>query len=170
MSVLEIRTFPDPVLLSPAQEVTAVDDRVQRFLDDMADTMYHAAGVGLAAPQVGVPQSILVIDISPRQEGSQLITLINPSIIGAEGEDELEEGCLSIPEFTANVIRHRRVTVSGIDRAGKLRLIEAEGMLARALQHEIDHLRVVLIIDHLRGLKREMTRKKLRKKFADPSS
>ena len=162
MAVLDIRTYPDPVLQRPAEDVAAVDDSIRQLMDDMAQTMYQAAGVGLAAPQVGVSKRVIVVDVTSRLDPSGLITLANPVILGTEGEEFLDEGCLSIPDYLVKVARCRRISVEGLDRHGRRRLIEAEGLLARALQHEIDHVRGILIINHLTGLQGEMARKKLR--------
>jgi peptide deformylase len=132
----------------------------------MIETMYDAPGVGLAAPQVGVSLRVVIIDVSPREEGSSgLIELINPEIILAEGEQIEEEGCLSIPGFVSEVKRKAKVRVSGLNRHGEPVEIEGEGLLARALQHEIDHLDGVLFIDRLSRLKRELLKKKIEKAF-----
>jgi peptide deformylase len=164
MSILKIRTFPDPVLRENAREVDAVDREVRKLMDDMLDTMYDAPGIGLAATQVGVPQRVIVVDVSFQEDPGGIILLANPVITSSEGEEELEEGCLSVPDLKASVSRYNMVTVEGLDQNGKLRTIQAEGLLARALQHEIDHINGTLILDHLKGVKKELTRKKLIKK------
>ena len=145
MALLKIRKVGDPVLRSKAKEVVKLNAQVIDLLDNMAETMYKAPGAGLAAPQVGVLQRIIVVDVN---DENGLIELINPEIIRtSEEQTVLEEGCLSIPAAAYNVIRARQVKVKGLDRKGREVIIEAEGYLARALQHEIDHLDGVLIID-----------------------
>ena len=149
MALLKIRKVGDPVLRSKAKEVVELNAQVIDLLDNMAETMYKAPGAGLAAPQVGVLQRIIVVDVN---DENGLIELINPEIIQtSEEQTVLEEGCLSIPGAAYNVIRSRQVKVKGLDRKGRAITIEAEGYLARALQHEIDHLDGVLIID--KGIK-----------------
>ena len=149
MALLKIRKVGDPVLRSKAKEVVKLNAQVIDLLDNMAETMYKAPGAGLAAPQVGVLQRIIVVDVN---DENGLIELINPEIIRtSEEQTVLEEGCLSIPAAAYNVIRARQVKVKGLDRKGREVIIEAEGYLARALQHEIDHLDGVLIID--KGIK-----------------
>ncbi len=149
MALLKIRKVGDPVLRSKAKEVVKLNAQVIDLLDNMAETMYKAPGAGLAAPQVGVLQRIIVVDVN---DENGLIELINPEIIRtSEEQTVLEEGCLSIPGAAYNVIRARQVKVKGLDRKGQEIIIEAEGYLARALQHEIDHLDGVLLID--KGIK-----------------
>lgn len=149
MALLKIRKVGDPVLRSKAKEVVKLNAQVIDLLDNMAETMYKAPGAGLAAPQVGVLQRIIVVDVN---DENGLIELINPEIIRtSEEQTVLEEGCLSIPGAAYNVIRSRQVKVKGLDRKGREIIIEAEGYLARALQHEIDHLDGVLLID--KGIK-----------------
>ncbi|MCG8515119.1 MAG: peptide deformylase [Halanaerobiales bacterium] len=149
MALLKIRKVGDPVLRSKAKEVVKLNAQVIDLLDNMAETMYKAPGAGLAAPQVGVLQRIIVVDVN---DENGLIELINPEIIRtSEEQTVLEEGCLSIPGAAYNVIRARQVKVKGLDRKGREIIIEAEGYLARALQHEIDHLDGVLLID--KGIK-----------------
>jgi peptide deformylase len=164
MAILEIKTFPDPVLRRPAAEVVSVDDEIRRLMDDMAETMYEAPGIGLAAPQVGVSKRVIVIDITYQEDPAGLICLVDPEITIFEGEGEMEEGCLSVPDLSTAVNRHLKVTVEGLDQDGRKRVIEADGLLARVLQHEIDHINGVLILDHLRGVKKDMVKKKLLKK------
>jgi peptide deformylase len=147
----------------PAAPVEAIDDDVLQLLDDMVDTMYAAPGIGLAAPQVGVPLRISVIDLSAGRRGGELVALINPEFVEREGMQIEEEGCLSIPGHTATVARPARVVVRATDRTGTDRTIEATGLLARALQHELDHLDGVLFLDRLRGIKRSMIVRKIRK-------
>jgi peptide deformylase len=130
----------------------------------MAETMYDAPGVGLAAPQIGVLQRIIVIDVAGKNEPQQLITAINPVIIQSEGEVFEEEGCLSVPDFSANVKRHERVVVKALTLEGQERIWHADGLLAVAFQHEIDHLEGLLFVDRLSPLKRELFIKKARKR------
>lgn len=142
MAILNIRKAGDPVLKQKAAPVEKITRKIKELLDDMAETMYAADGVGLAAPQVGVSQRIIVLDV-----GEGLIQLINPVITNSEGQESASEGCLSIPGVYGDVERSSRVTVEGYERTGKPIRIQAEGLLARALQHEIDHLEGVLFID-----------------------
>jgi peptide deformylase len=164
MSLLKILTYPDPKLRKRSAPVEKIDKEIEKLLDDMIETMYKAPGVGLAAPQVGVNLRVIAIDVSARQQDSPgLIELINPVIISAEGEQIEEEGCLSIPGFASEVKRKARVKVQGLNRDGKLIEIEGSGLLARAFQHEIDHIDGVLYIDRLSRLKRELLKKKIEK-------
>ncbi len=172
MALRKILTYPDPFLRKKCAPVEEIDGEVLKLLDDMAETMYEAPGVGLAASQVGVDKRIIVVDISPKAreggeeeeieyEGPGLIELINPEIISAEGEIVGEEGCLSIPGFVSDVKRKNRVVLEGYNREGELLEIEAEDLLARVFQHEIDHLDGILFIDRLSRLKRELLKKKI---------
>ena len=163
MALLEILTYPNPILLQKAQPVEDIDDAVRELLDNMAETMYDAPGVGLAAPQVGISLRAIVVDASPRVEGEHLIKLVNPVITFAEGNTECEEGCLSVPGFSESVTRAEKIVVEGYDGHGKPVKIETDTFLATVLQHEIDHLDGVLFIDHLGRLKRDLIRRKLRK-------
>lgn len=163
MTILEIRTYPDPILAKKAEPVEKFDESLRRLLADMAETMYAAPGVGLAAPQVGASLRAIVVDASPRVEGAELIKLVNPVITYAEGESVEEEGCLSVPEFSAEVIRAGKICVEGFDEYGKPVNIESNTFLATVLQHEIDHLEGVLFIDHLSRLRRDSIRRKLKK-------
>jgi peptide deformylase len=141
-----------------------VDDSIRKLLDDMAETMYAADGVGLAAPQVAVPKRVIVIDTSPRQPEQKLIHLVNPEIVLAEGKTVYTEGCLSIPGEAEEVERALKVRVRALDYSGKPFEIEAEGtLLAIALQHEFDHLQGTMFVDHLSSLKREIIRKRMKK-------
>ncbi len=163
MAVLEIRKYPSRVLKQKAAPVTAIDDDLQVIIDDMIETMYAAPGVGLAAPQVGVSKRLAVIDVSSKGAEMPLLVLINPELIAKDGAIEFEEGCLSIPEFTAKVTRAERVKVHATNREGKGIVIEAEGLLAIALQHEIDHLDGTLFIDRISPIKREFFKKRVKK-------
>ncbi len=164
MALLTICTYPDPVLREKAQCVDIIDDGVQRLIDDMIDTMYDAPGIGLAATQVGRPLSLLVIDIKREECGYGLIVLINPELVSARGEITFEEGCLSVPEFYANVKRHEEVVVCGQERDGKKIEIAASGLLAIALQHEMDHLEGKLFIDRISPIARDIFKRKWKKK------
>jgi peptide deformylase len=163
MAVAKIRIYPDPILQVKAAEIENIDGRVVDLAEDMAETMYAAPGVGLAAPQVGVSERLIVVDVRNREEIKGLITLINPEIIEAEGRVVEEEGCLSIPGITENVPRAVRVLVKGHDLDEREREIEAEGLLAVVLQHEIDHLEGILFIDRISRLKRGIIQRKMRK-------
>ena len=164
MAILDICTYPEKVLRERTKPIAHIDEEIARLADHMAEIMYKAPGIGLAANQLGVPKRLLVADISPRVPESDLIVLANPEIIIAEGELTIEEGCLSVPDYQAEVKRHERVTVRGLDIHGEEVEIEAEGLLAVVLQHEIDHLNGVLFIDRISRLKRELFKRKLRKK------
>jgi peptide deformylase len=166
--VREIVIWPDPVLKEVAAPVDAVDDSIRRLLDDMAETMYAADGVGLAAPQVGVSKRVIVIDTSPRQPDQKLIHLVNPEIVRAEGKMTYTEGCLSIPGEAEDVQRAGKVWVRALDYHGKPFEIVAEGnLLTVALQHEIDHLLGTVFVDHLSSLKRELIRRRMKKVKAE---
>ena len=170
MTILEICTYPEKVLRVRAEPIAEIDEEIFRLADHMADTMYNAPGIGLAANQVGVSKQLLVADISPRGPESELIVLVNPEIISAEGQVTIEEGCLSVPDYQAEVKRHEKVTVRGLDLRGEEVLIEAEGLLAVVLQHEIDHLNGVLFIDRISKLKRDLYKRRLRKQQAKSDS
>jgi peptide deformylase len=167
MAVLEIKEYPDRVLTKKAAPVTGIDGALQRLIDDMIETMYAAPGIGLAAPQVGVSARLIVIDVSVRdEERTPLIVLINPEIVMAEGEIESEEGCLSLPDFQTVVKRAERVSVRGLDREGTPTEITGEGLLSRALQHEIDHLNGTLLIHRISSIKREFFKKRFQKSLS----
>lgn len=169
--VREIVIWPDPVLKEVAAPVDRVDDVVRRLLDDMAETMYAADGVGLAAPQIGVSRRVVVIDTSPRQPEQKLLHLVNPEIVRAEGKLTYTEGCLSVPGEAEDVQRASKVWVRALDYHGKPFELVAEGdLLAVALQHEIDHVQGTLFVDHLSSLKRELIRRRMRKLKADRAS
>jgi len=162
--VREIVIWPDPVLKEIAKPVDAVDDGIRRILDDMAETMYAADGVGLAAPQIGISKRLIVIDVSPREPEQKLIHLVNPEIVKVEGKMTYTEGCLSIPGEAEDVERAAKVWVRALGRDGKPFEIAAENdLLAVALQHEHDHLQGTLFVDHLSSLKRELIRRRMRK-------
>ncbi len=150
-------------LTQPAAPVTEFDETFQRLVDDMVDTMYAAPGVGLAAPQIGVALRVAVIDLSVGKRGGELFTLVNPEFVERDGMQVEDEGCLSLPGFTATVARPARAVIRALDRTGKERIIEGTGLLARALQHEIDHLDGLLFLDRLRGIRRDLIVRKIRK-------
>ncbi len=163
MSVLEIRQYPDPVLKRKSARVEHITPEIHKLIDDMVETMYAAPGVGLAAPQVGIGLRIAVVDVSSRDEEGELLVLINPEIISAEGEIEDEEGCLSIKDFNANVRRYSKVRIKAADKDGSVREIEGEDLLARAFQHELDHLDGLLFIDRISPLKRDLFKRRVKK-------
>ena len=163
MAVLEILTFPDPRLREECLEVEVVDDELKTLARDMAETMYAAPGVGLAAPQVGVSKRLIVCDVAPRDEPRQLLVLLNPEVVEEEGLTSIEEGCLSCPEIQVPVDRAARVRVEALDLEGNRVSLEADELLAVVLQHEIDHLEGELIVDRLSNLKRSLYRRKQKK-------
>ncbi|MBW2516562.1 MAG: peptide deformylase [Deltaproteobacteria bacterium] len=166
MSILKILSYPHPTLRQPTDELDRIDETVQKMIDQMAATMYTAPGVGLAAIQVGWDKSVLIYDISPPEEGRSLNVLINPRIVDQEGEILSEnEGCLSVPEFRADVKRSASILVEGVDRQGRPLKLEAHGMLAVVLQHEIDHLNGKLFIDHISALKKQLYTRRIKKKL-----
>lgn len=150
-------------LQEPTRPVEQIAPEIDSLVEDMIETMYAAPGVGLAAPQVGVPLRVFVIDVSVGRDASSVITMINPEFVERSGLQLEQEGCLSLPGFTATVARPEFVVVKGLDRAGVEQRIEAAGLLARAFQHEMDHLDGTLFIDRLRGIKRELIVRKVRK-------
>jgi peptide deformylase len=163
MAVVKIRIYPDPILQAKAAEIENIDARVARLAAEMAETMYAAPGVGLAAPQVGVSERLIVVDARHPEGESELITLVNPEIIEQEGRVVEEEGCLSIPGIRENVARARKVLIRGYDLDERQREIEAEGLLAVAFLHEIDHLEGILFIDRISRLKRGIIQRKILK-------
>lgn len=154
MALLEILQFPHPVLRHRAGEVREIDETIRRLARDMMETMHRAPGIGLAAPQVGVPSRLIVVDLSAGEDPDQRLVLVNPQIICKEGRIRMEEGCLSVPDLRETVTRCERVVVRGQDLEGRTVEVEGEELLAVALQHEIDHLDGLLFIDHLSQLKR----------------
>ncbi len=163
MAVLPICKYGDPVLRERTSEVAEITPELQVLIDDMVDTMYAAPGVGLAANQVGVSSRLMLIDLSVGEDPSQLHVFINPDIVETEGEITEEEGCLSIPDFVEIVTRPEWLRVKYLDREGNEQEMEAEGLMARAVCHEIDHLNGTLFIDYLRGLKKERILKRIQK-------
>ncbi len=161
MAILHILHFPDPRLETIAKPVEAVDDALRTLIDDMFETMYDAPGIGLAATQVDVHQRLIVIDISEGKD--QPLVLINPELIESEGDEEMDEGCLSVPGIYETVRRAEKVKVRALDRDGEPFELAADGLLAVCIQHEMDHLDGKLFVDYLSSLKRQRIRKKLEK-------
>lgn len=166
MALLEIKKYPDKIL---KEKTTLIEPKsiqngdFQRLIDDMAETMYAVKGIGLAANQVGIPKRLCVVDTSIREQKSPLIVLINPVIIGREGKEEAEEGCLSLPGYLQTIKRSAKVIVKALDREGKPMEMEATGLLARVFQHEIDHLDGFLMIDRISPIKREFFKRRYKK-------
>jgi peptide deformylase len=163
VSVLPIVKYGDDVLRRPTEPVTTIDAELQKLIDDMVDTMYAAPGVGLAANQVGVSKRLMVIDLSVGKRPNELHVFINPELVEAVGQITEEEGCLSIPDFVEIVTRPERVKLRYLDRNGDEREMWGEGLMARAMCHEVDHLNGTLFVDHLRGFKKERILKKIAK-------
>jgi len=164
MALLRILTAPDPKLKLKAARVEAVDESIRQLMDDMIETMYAAPGIGLAAPQIGVSQRVIVFDIGKSEEDRQPVRMANPEIVWVSDEDNTyEEGCLSVPEHYADVVRPAAIRVRYLDEQNEIREMEADGLTATVLQHEMDHLDGVLFIDHLSSLKRNMILRKLLK-------
>ncbi|MGO4438699.1 peptide deformylase [Rhizobium sp. RAF56] len=164
MTIKPLIILPDPLLRQVSAPIERVDDDARRLADDMLETMYDAPGIGLAAVQIGVPRRMLVIDVSREGEEKTPLVFINPEVIASSDDRSVyEEGCLSIPDYYAEVERPATVKVKYLDRDGKEHLVDADGLLATCLQHEIDHLNGVLFIDHISRLKREMVVKKFTK-------
>jgi peptide deformylase len=166
MALREIRTYPDPVLRNKTSRIERIDSTLDRLIEDMVETMRAAPGIGLAANQVGVPLQLALIDLSSREDEEQrhpLLIIINPEILSMEGSVVEEEGCLSIPDYAEKVKRAVRVKVRAQDRTGKQFELEAEGLMAKALQHEIDHLNGLLFVDRLSSLKKSLFKRRLKK-------
>jgi peptide deformylase len=158
-----ILKYGHAVLHEKARVVEAITPDIDRLVDDMIQTMYAAPGVGLAAPQIGVPLRVFVVDISLGRDQNGLLILINPEFVERDGMQLEDEGCLSVPGFTATVVRPSRTVVKALDRHGREQQHEATGLLARAFQHEMDHLDGTLFVDRLRGIKRDLIVRKIRK-------
>ena len=158
-----ILKYGDAPLHQTAGDVVHFDDQLQRLIDDMIETMYAAPGIGLAATQVGVPLRVFVIDLSVGRDPGKLIVMVNPQWVEREGMQLEEEGCLSVPGFNATVVRPSKAIVRGQDRDGDTQTVEGTDLLARALQHEIDHLDGVVFVDRLRGIKRDLIVRKITK-------
>jgi len=144
--------------------VRAIDDGVRRLVDDMVDTMYAAPGIGLAAPQIGVPLRVIVVDLTVGEDRTQLISLVNPEIVSKEGEQRHEEGCLSVPGYGGSPVRPARIVVKGLDLDGQERVFSGSDLLARAFCHEIDHIDGLVFVDRLTPLKRDLMKRKLKKR------
>ena len=158
-----ILKYGDSTLHGKARPVDIVTPEIERLIDDMIETMYAAPGVGLAATQVGVPVRIFVVDISVGRDPNGLITMINPEFVERDGVQLEEEGCLSVPGFNATVMRPMRAVVKGLDRHGEPQQVEGTALLARAFQHEMDHLDGALFVDRLRGIKRDLIVRRIQK-------
>ncbi|HAG94738.1 MAG: peptide deformylase [Pseudomonadales bacterium] len=165
MAILDILEFPDPRLRTKAKPVTKVDDKIRKLTDDMLETMYEAPGIGLAATQVNVHQRIVVIDVS--EEKDQPLVLINPEYEVISGEQDFDEGCLSVPGYYETVTRAETIKLKALNREGEPFEMECNGILSVCIQHELDHLDGKLFVDHISKLKRERIRKKLVKEQKD---
>lgn len=165
MALLPILHYPDPRLRTKAAAVDAVDDSVRALIDNLLETMYDASGIGLAATQVNVHRRVLVVDVSERRD--QPLAFVNPRIERAEGEQERDEGCLSVPGFFEPVRRAERIRVAALNRQGETFALEADGLLAVCIQHECDHLDGKLFVDYISNLKRQRIKRKLRKQAQD---
>jgi peptide deformylase len=163
MAVLEILTYPNPTLTQRAEEVEKVDGKVRKLISDMVDTMYASGGVGLAAPQIGVSKRVIVVDVRPYDPSASLISIVNPEVVSERGDVLHEEGCLSVPECVEGIKRRQCIKVRGLDKRGREIEVEGEGMLAIALQHEIDHLNGNVILDRMSRIKRDLHKKRLKK-------
>jgi peptide deformylase len=164
MALLSIIAAPDPRLKVKANPVAAVDEAVRRLMDDMIETMYGSIGIGLAAPQVGVSRRVIVVDVAREGEAPQPMRIANPEILWrSEATMEANEGCLSLPEHYADVTRAAEIRLRYLDHENEIREIEAKGLLATCLQHEIDHLDGILFVDHISALKRGIILRKLAK-------
>jgi peptide deformylase len=164
MALLPIITYPAPLLRKPTEPVSRYDDTLMRLIRDMSETLYAAPGLGLAANQVNNPQRMFVYDVTWREGKRDLITVVNPEIIYSEGEIVEEEGCLSLPEYREFVRRAEKIVLRGYDQKGREIKIEAEDILARVIQHEMDHLDGKLLVDRLSGLKRQLFLRKMKKR------
>ena len=170
MAVLEILHYPDPLLKQKSLPITAFNEELKQLADNMVETMYDAPGVGLAAPQVGVLQRLIVLDCAGSEAEPDLIVAVNPKIITSTGDSMEEEGCLSVPGYYANVKRHQTATMRYQDVEGNYHEREAEGLLAIGVQHELDHLEGILFVDRLSPLKRSIFRKKYMKMLKEKES
>jgi peptide deformylase len=164
MTIKPLIILPDPILREVSKPIETIDSEVKKLADDMLETMYDAPGIGLAAIQIGVARRMLVLDVSKEGEDKTPLVFINPEVVASsDARSVYEEGCLSIPDYYAEVERPAVITVKHLDRDGKEQVTEADGLLATCLQHEIDHLNGVLFIDHISKLKREMVIRKFTK-------
>lgn len=166
MAIRTILHYPDPRLREKAKPIEAITPEIEALIDDMAETMYAAPGVGLAATQIGVPWSLFIIDLAAEDEPSDLRVFVNPEFLSREGEQSWSEGCLSFPGVTEDVKRCARVRIRALGRDGVPFELEAEGLLAVAIQHENDHLEGVLMIDHLGLLKKRIVQRKMQKRVS----
>jgi len=165
MAILPIVLYPDPVLLKPAAKVAAVDDQIRRLVRDMTETMYAAPGIGLAANQVGVSLRICIVDVTAGERPDSLVVFINPEVTQIEGSEVGEEGCLSFPEITLEVDRACKATVEALDVTGQPFTYTAEGLMARAMLHEIEHLHGQTFLRNVSTLRRELVKKQIRKRI-----
>lgn len=164
MSIKKIYQYPEPVLRAETTEITTFDDNLKNLIEDMAETMYDAPGIGLAAPQIGESVKLIVVDTSKdSEEEREYLAMVNPKIVEHEGNQIDEEGCLSVPELTAKVKRFKKITVTYQDLEGNTQRLTTEDRFAVVLQHEIDHINGILFIDHLSPLKRNLYKKKVKK-------
>ena len=171
MALLEILTYPDPRLKQVSNPVEKVDREIEKLVADMLETMYAAPGIGLAAPQVGIHKRVIVLDVGRlTEEGRQPLALVNPEIVSSEGETVFDEGCLSVPEFTAEVTRAEKIVVSGLNERGEAVELDADGLLAIALQHEVDHLEGILFFDRLGKVRRDIFKRKYAKMLKNNAS
>ncbi|MGD9347024.1 MAG: peptide deformylase [Candidatus Aminicenantes bacterium] len=167
LTILDILVFGHPVLAAKAEEIKNIDDNVCRLAQNMVHTMHAAPGIGLAAPQVNESVRLITVDLTVGEQKNEIIVLANPEILDSEGEAVMEEGCLSVPGVNEKVVRPLHISVKGTDLKGKEMTIDAEGLLARVLCHEIDHLNGKLFIEHLSPLKKNLIKKKLRKQLSE---
>ena len=165
MPILQIAKYGNPILTTRAEEVKNLDKYIEELAQNMVQTMYAAPGLGLAAPQINESKRLITVDLSVGENSQNLIILVNPELISQEGESISEEGCLSVPDINEKVARPSRIIVRGIDLEGNEKTVEAEGLLARVLYHEIDHINGKLFIDRLSPFKRSLIKKKLKKRI-----
>jgi peptide deformylase len=163
MAVMEIKKYPERILKEKAATIENIDAVLHQLVDDMIETMHYAGGIGLAANQIGVARRVCVLDLARKEEKMPLIVLVNPVITEKEGSVDAEEGCLSIPGYMTSIKRAEKILVKGVNREGKDIELEAEGLLARALQHEIDHLEGLLFIDRMSPIRREFFKRRYKK-------
>ncbi len=167
MTLRKILAYPEPILRVPAAPITEFNEDLSQLVVDMAETMYKAPGIGLAAPQIGESVQLIVVDVSREEDEQKFMVMVNPEIIAHQGDQVDEEGCLSVIDLTAMVRRYQTITVRYHDTAGREQEIHAENRFAVVLQHEIDHLHGILFIDHLSSLKRSLYKKKVKKMLAE---
>ncbi len=165
MAIRPIVLYPDPVLLRPTREVDSVDDELRAVIEDMKETMYAAPGIGLAANQIGLPIRLCVVDPTAGEEEGHFLAFVNPRIVATEGEESAEEGCLSFPDVLVDVTRPTRATVEALDAQGEPFTLEADGLLARVIQHECEHLDGNTFLRNVSGLKRDLIKRQIRKRI-----